>query len=197
MPEEVRIVHGDDRFTLESDGRVLGFAEVFEGLRTDDRFGARLTEALRSSPAPAFFWECASVSRKSATSPFEFVLVISRPLATVQADPTPFASKLAGGTGPIRTFENLSGDARLVAPAEEGPRAAYAHLATFVREAPTVQVAALWRAVGAAAGSWLETRSEPLWLSTSGLGVHWLHVRLDASPKYYSHEPYRRRRVET
>jgi hypothetical protein len=33
---------------------------------------------------------------------------------------------------------------------------------------------------------------EPRWLSTSGLGVFWLHVRLDQRPKYYAHTPYRR-----
>jgi len=31
----------------------------------------------------------------------------------------------------------------------------------------------------------------PLWVSTSGLGVAWLHVRLDARPKYYQYTPYR------
>jgi len=29
------------------------------------------------------------------------------------------------------------------------------------------------------------------WVSTSGLGVAWLHVRVDSKPKYYSHEAYR------
>ena len=31
----------------------------------------------------------------------------------------------------------------------------------------------------------------PLWLSTSGAGVAWLHVRLDDRPKYIQHAPYR------
>ena len=30
-----------------------------------------------------------------------------------------------------------------------------------------------------------------IWLSTSGLGVYWLHVRLDTRPKYYQYAPYR------
>jgi hypothetical protein len=30
----------------------------------------------------------------------------------------------------------------------------------------------------------------PVWLSTAGAGVAWLHVRLDDRPKYYSHRPY-------
>ena len=31
-----------------------------------------------------------------------------------------------------------------------------------------------------------------LWLSTAGLGVYWLHLRLDTRPKYYSFQPYRK-----
>ncbi len=33
--------------------------------------------------------------------------------------------------------------------------------------------------------------SKPVWLSTAGAGVSWLHVRLDDKPKYYGHAPYR------
>ena len=32
---------------------------------------------------------------------------------------------------------------------------------------------------------------KPTWLSTAGMGVAWLHVRLDQRPKYYAHRPYR------
>ncbi|MET0247228.1 MAG: hypothetical protein ABW182_10815 [Sphingomonas sp.] len=32
---------------------------------------------------------------------------------------------------------------------------------------------------------------EKLWVSTSGLGVSWLHARIDDRPKYYSYAPYR------
>ena len=30
-----------------------------------------------------------------------------------------------------------------------------------------------------------------IWISTSGLAVHWLHLRISESPKYYNHEPYK------
>jgi hypothetical protein len=33
--------------------------------------------------------------------------------------------------------------------------------------------------------------STPIWLSTAGDGIAWLHVRLDSRPKYYSYGPYR------
>ena len=33
--------------------------------------------------------------------------------------------------------------------------------------------------------------SNPLWLSTLGLGVAWVHIRLDRTPKYYQYAPDR------
>ena len=36
----------------------------------------------------------------------------------------------------------------------------------------------------------IEAGDMPLWVSTAGLGVSWLHVRLDARPKYYRHDAY-------
>jgi len=31
----------------------------------------------------------------------------------------------------------------------------------------------------------------PSWLSACGLGVYWLHSRLDPKPKYYVYEPFK------
>ncbi|HLR31307.1 MAG TPA: hypothetical protein VK074_02380, partial [Fodinibius sp.] len=31
---------------------------------------------------------------------------------------------------------------------------------------------------------------EPRWLSTNGMGVFWLHMRIDRRPKYYQTEDY-------
>lgn len=56
-------------------------------------------------------------------------------------------------------------------------------------ETPAAQRRALWSHVGAA----LEARlgETPLWLSTAGMGVPWLHVRIVRRPKYYRHAAYR------
>lgn len=68
----------------------------------------------------------------------------------------------------------------------------YAHIGAFVRGAPAPAVAALWAAVGDAVANRLATNGgQPLWLSTAGMGVPWLHVRLDDAPKYYQVEAYR------
>ncbi len=33
-----------------------------------------------------------------------------------------------------------------------------------------------------------------VWMSTCGTDVHWIHMRLDSSPKHYSHQPYKEQR---
>ena len=67
--------------------------------------------------------------------------------------------------------------------------ACYAHLARFLRGAPAAQVRAFWSVVGQAALRRMGTI--PFWLSTAGLGVAWLHIRLDSRPKYYRYAAYR------
>ena len=79
----------------------------------------------------------------------------------------------------------------LVVPCPVGPHSAYGHVAAVVRSAPEEQKHALWACVGRAMGR--RVGKAPVWLSTAGAGVSWLHVRLDDRPKYYGHAPYRDR----
>jgi hypothetical protein len=90
----------------------------------------------------------------------------------------------------VAAFENLGGDALLVAPCPAEQERAYPHLAAFVRNAPDAQQHALWQAVGEAMEA--RVQAKPTWLSTAGHGVGWLHVRLDSRPKYYQHGPYKK-----
>ncbi len=124
----------------------------------------------------------ASVSR-----PFECVFVASPALAGMRPDPRAFAEHCRTDAR-VATFPNLGGDATLVAPCPGGGSADFTHLARFVATATVEQSDALWQAVGEAMAKRIGAR--PVWLSTAGLGVGWLHVRLDDRPKYYRHAPY-------
>lgn len=180
------------RVTLLRDGAAISYADVVEHWQADEPFRAFFAALLADPPFEAYFWETPPATQATAARAFEFVLVDSPELATLAPEPEAFAAHFIPSQA-VATFPNLGGDALLVAPAPHGSPAAYAHLAAFARGAPTDQQHALWQAVGTAAAGRLS--SGPIWLSTSGLGVAWLHVRLEERPKYYTYAPYRMQHV--
>lgn len=177
--------------SLLRSGQPLSFAEVLALWQDAADFRDYFLSLLSTSPYDAYFWETPPVTTSTASRPFEFVLVESTVLSQVQPEPDAFRNQFASAdpADTILTFPNLGGDALLVVPRPLAPPFAYAHLATFVRRAPEAQKHALWKAVGDAMKRRIGER--PLWLSTAGLGVYWLHLRLDSRPKYYRHQPYK------
>jgi len=146
------------------------------------------TEILAHAPFSAFFWECPPLTRSRLGQPFDCVLVDSPFLATLTPDPGPF-SEWFTSADPVVGFDNLGGDAHLVAPCPHQAVDA-THLASFVRTAPPELASPFWGTVSRAVGARLGER--PLWISTCGVGVAWLHLRLDRTPKYYTYPPFRR-----
>ena len=163
--------------------------EFFESLRDDPAVRSGLNAFLRDAPFAAFSWETPPLTPGGADRPAEMVLVDNPWLARAVADSAPFEGAL--GDAPIGTFPNLGGDALLIVP---NPRVApkATHLAEFVRQARPEISDALWSAVGKAVCARLASGLWPFWVSTAGMGVSWLHVRLDNQPKYYRHRPYAR-----
>ncbi len=161
--------------------------EVLDRWAVDPAFACSFSGAIAAASFAALYFETPSLTTDTLGLPFECVLIDGAPLAAARADPAPFRAQLKSPDAVV-TFENLGGDALLVAPTSaEGVDCA--HLAAFLRTAGDDQVAALWRAVALAVRS--VVGSAPRWVSTAGLGVSWLHVRIDTTPKYYRHRPYR------
>jgi hypothetical protein len=176
----IRIRHG---------ASLLSYADVLESLTQEADFRAFFNRLLAGSPYEACFWETPPVTRQSIGQTFECVLVDAPGLAGVTADAGTFSRYFSQTEDTVAGFPNLGRDAWLIAPCPRGPLHVYAHLAAFVRGAPAEQQQAFWERVGDAVRDRLG--SKPLWLSTSGLGVYWLHARLDSTPKYYTWQPYR------
>ena len=178
------------RTRVLGDGSTLSFRDLFGLLEEDAEFASWYGRLLADSELPAFFWEHPPLSAATWDEPAEFVLVEGTSLTRLRPDPEPFRSHFEGhAQEEVVTFRNLGGDAVLVVPRPVGPTDAYAHLAAFVRRAPEAQVRSLWRHTGRAMRENLGDR--PLWLSTAGMGVSWVHVRLDSRPKYYRFKPYK------
>jgi len=183
------------RVIIQMDNSPLTWREVIENWQQKPEFRALMTQILQDCPYPAFFWETIPILPSRLDQPWEFVLVNAPRLTLVSANPQPFAAYLDDSQTSISTFSNLGGDAILIAPRASGPLSAYTHFANFVRQAPTTQVDSLWQVLGQTLHPLFRqdppSRTIPLWVSTSGLGVYWLHTRLDDFPKYYTYVPYR------
>ena len=172
------------------DGTSVARAEALAAMGADASFRSAWIAFLRDAPFRAFFLETPPTTRAHQHLPFELVLIDAPPLAVVRADETSFAAELVRAPQQdVLTFPNLGGDAVLVVPAPRGPKEAYGHLAAFVRLAPPDQVDATFVALAHTIDARLG--DAPLWVSTAGLGVAWLHLRLDARPKYYRHALYK------
>lgn len=103
----------------------------------------------------------------------------------------------------ICVFDNLGKDATLVVPAYQGQgdKDNYCHLLSYLRapSVPTGQKLALLQRVAQVTLDRCtrnreedkeENEGELVWVSTSGLGVAWLHVRVEDRPKYYTYLEY-------
>ena len=81
------------------------------------------------------------------------------------------------------SFPNLSGDTILVIPMPRKGKS-YATLKDFVNNAPKKQQQELWALVAKEAKKQVKKYGK-VWISTHGLGVAYLHVRICKRPKYY------------
>jgi hypothetical protein len=181
----------DDRSTkyqLFEKGRLLTYREVLEKWQQSDEFILFFASILQHSPFQGYFWEVKPVTLQLLEETFEFVLIESSSLPKVAAQVSAYQAYFHQDSLVV-SFPNLRKDAMLVVPVPVTEEKFYSHLASFMRNVPRDQLLAFWRVVGAEMGKAIGT--EKRWLSTHGLGVYWLHVRIDSRPKYYHFLPYK------
>jgi hypothetical protein len=180
------------RYIIEVDSSPVSYAEVLHLWQSDAHFRSVFLALLASVPFSGFRWETPPLTAATADQRFEFVVLDSPGLAS-SPDPHAFAEHFRGATSnnEVVAFSNLACNAILVVPCPNTHSlpSAYGHLGAFVRHAPQPQQHALWQLVAETMYQRLGTA--PVWLSTAGAGVSWLHVRLDDRPKYYGYGPYR------
>lgn len=179
---------------LTTDNTPLSFRQVLEKW-ADVHCNGSLDRAfhcqvLNDIPFDSYRWETPVVDLQRFDRPFEFV-VIEDPALNRPEDGSAFRSQFeaADPDQQVITFQNLGGDAVLVVPLPGGEYVNHCHLASFLNTCTATQESLLWHHVGKAMLKRIS--DQPVWLSTAGGGVPWLHVRLDDKPKYYSYRPYR------
>lgn len=179
---------------------------------SDNETMARFLQKLKQSPYAAFYFETRPVTAAQWNAKtFEFVLVDAPELhefATARPDATAFAEHFAScKDGAACVFTNLGKDATLIAPKpsvkSDEPSSTTitksiqknshkGHLATFCRSADNEIVMETWKlALQTYVEQVKKQATRSLWFSTSGMGIAWLHFRLDQRPKYYTYKRFR------
>lgn len=176
------------QFQIKQDDLLLTFEQVIHLWKTSKDFRLFYTQILREVPFAAFFWENKSVCNTNLKQSYEFVVVGTNSFNGKKPNPNPFNTYFSSNHKVV-CFANLGRNAQLVVPCPNNANEIYTHLGTFIRNASYSQIDAFWQQIGIEMEQNLN--ENPIWLSTSGLGVYWLHARLDQRPKYYTHTPYR------
>jgi hypothetical protein len=179
-----------DRYWLRQGTKPVSFESVLELWQGEPRFRNFFTQLLASSRFPAFRWETPALTSTNLSQPFQFVLLDAPGFVSRKSDSKPFRHHFGSSEtdGGVVSFPNLHGDATLIVPSPRTAQSCYGHLAAFLRQAPQEQIDAFWIIVSRTVN--LRVGERPLWLSTAGGGIAWLHVRIDSQPKYYGFSPY-------
>lgn len=170
------------------------WASALKNLQAESVAGM-LTKVLADLPFSDFYWECRPVAwRDLSTQQFDFVVLDAHgSLNRTSASSSAFAEHLSAAKSSVASFPNLGRDATLVVPVHDARTTAdaYGHLSQFLRYAPPHQHMEFWRTVGQVMEAEVrKAHPEPVWLSTAGNGVPWVHVRADSWPKYVKHEEF-------
>lgn len=185
---ELESGENNQRFSISKDGAKISNQQFLMLLKNEAPFRSFYTEYLISLGYEAFFWENKPMMTANLQQDYQCNVLNSEFLAKKSPDFHTFSSYFKRDQDVV-SFWNLGKDAQLIAPCPVDEHPGYAHIGTFIREASESQVHKLWQCTGTEMLDIIG--EEPRWLSTSGLGVFWLHVRIDSVPKYYQTEEYK------
>ena len=133
-----------------------------------------------------FHWNT-SVLKNGGDSKFKQKFKVNLELPSKQSSKS-FKEKINASNDTYSTsFPNLSGDTILVVPMPRSGKN-YATLIDFCENAPKIQQQEFWKRVAMVARKQMKKFGK-VWVSTHGLGVPYLHVRISDSPKYYFSKP--------
>ena len=131
-----------------------------------------------------YFWRTSVQSNKKDLVYKEEFIEDER-LLKAKEDLKPFAEHLDKNKDEkyAISFPNLSGDTILVVPIPRKSKR-FTNMFYFMNNASEIQKKELWKKVALEARKFIE-KNENVWISTHGLGVNYLHIRICITPKYY------------
>lgn len=175
------------RFT--QNGSILSFGEVLDLWQSSKEATKKYVQEIKTLGFDQCYWEHPALIKSYLDLPYECMILRTDHFSRRQVDTASFSAHLHQEQM-VAVFDNLGRDARLVVPTLKAEQEHYKHLGAFLHFAPTDQVLEVFNATGNSMREEIE-KGKRIWLSTAGLGVIWLHIRLDTVPKYYKTKTYK------
>lgn len=170
----------------------------FELLKEKNKFKDYFINILRTFKKFKFYFiEFPPCSFKSPTVQFQFVLINAEHTELKEhiADFSDFQEYHTKKNKIVLQFPSLSKDSLLSVPVPlpKTKEEIYTSIAPFMRLGNVEQIHEIWTKVSEKLIDSIKAdKKKQFWVSTSGLAVPWLHVRIDLKPKYYNYEPFKR-----
>jgi hypothetical protein len=191
------------KFSFAVDGKELSYKNVMDLLRSSNpEIVDLLTKEIKFSNYESVYWEVVPITaRNFDKTKFEFV-ILEAYLEHRSVDGSPFYEHFTHHcnekTPSVVTFKSLNKDATMVVPCpyhDKEDNDHMSHLKSFLAYSSSHEITQLWSTMARTLNEELMRNAEDpdktLWLSTSGGGVAWLHIRIDTRPKYYNHREYK------
>lgn len=186
------------RYQFKRGDKALSFMEAMRLFAERDNIFVKLfVKTIAECKFAGVLWECPPVTPGTMdTVPFEFVLIKNTDLSKLRkGDADTFGEYFTNaGKNMAVVFQGLGKNpSMLIAPVPlvqcmsgKSKYNCYVHFKKFLMGAPEEQVFDTLAVMGREV---LNTKRK-IWLNTHGLGVAWLHIRLDPLPKYYEYDEY-------
>jgi len=189
------------KYKIYSDKNQLSFRDFFDNLKSNRQFRSQLRDEIVSlhPDYPYVFFECPCVNSETLNSPFEFVLIRTEHFKNSNVEKAAFLNhfrkpeNINNGLEAIY-FDNLGKDGVMIVPkgtnGEEHKY--YSNLMGLMRKGHRQERDDFWKLAGEQAIEIVHSKPmKNMWMSTSGLGVDWTHLRLCEKPKYYNYSTYK------
>jgi hypothetical protein len=152
--------------------------QFFSGMETENAPLTDFLSILRDQAYSDYFLEMKPTVLDDS---FKFVILDARgALESMKTSPNDFRQYCTGSS--VSSFYNLGKDAILTIPCPKNSEQ-YGHLSQFSRSSTLDLQTLLWRRVFSIA----KDAGKPMYISTDGRTVPWLHVRIEDNPKYYKY----------
>jgi hypothetical protein len=177
---------------METERYTLGmpFYDFFSGLKKSKKTREKIINIFMNSDFDAIFWEFPLIKGNDDT---EFVFIKTDPKLFGHANPKIYSNYFINeNENSAVIFKNISGDTLLISPTpSNGKNDEYSsHIMNFMKRSNNImQKHNLLKMIGTIMTKNIK-EGKTIYMSTHGLGVPWVHIRISRIPKYYQYKKY-------